>query len=274
MINMLRRTGAIFTAFVVRDYLRDVSYRLAFVLSFSGIFVSTFGFFFVSRLIDPDAALLPAQYEGNYFAFVLTGIAFSSYFGVGLRSFAEALRMAQVKGTLEAMLISPTPLSMIVIGSALWSYLLTSFRVVLYLLLGWILGVRFDAPNLLAGAVALLLAIVAFAAVGIASASFIMVTKRGDPFTFFFGLTANLFGGVFFPIEALPGYLQWIGRLLPITYALNAIRDALLFGASWRAIAPDLLVLGMFALLLLPLTLYGFRRAVQRARLDGSLAHY
>jgi hypothetical protein len=52
------------------------------------------------------------------------------------------------------------------------------------------------------------------------------------------------------------------------------MRLSLLSGASWTELAPDLLVLTAFAVVLLPLSLYVFRRAVEQARVEGSLAHY
>ncbi|MCZ7669884.1 MAG: hypothetical protein M5U34_23240 [Chloroflexi bacterium] len=52
------------------------------------------------------------------------------------------------------------------------------------------------------------------------------------------------------------------------------MRGALLTGASWNKLAPDLLALSLFCLILFPLALFVFRFAVDRARLEGTLAHY
>ena len=52
------------------------------------------------------------------------------------------------------------------------------------------------------------------------------------------------------------------------------MRLALLTGASWSTLAPDLLALLLFCVLLFPLSLVAFRYAVERARQEGSLAHY
>jgi ABC-2 type transport system permease protein len=52
------------------------------------------------------------------------------------------------------------------------------------------------------------------------------------------------------------------------------MRLALLQGASWSQLAPDILALVIFALILLPLSLTAFRYAVHRAKVEGSLTHY
>ena len=106
------------------------------------------------------------------------------------------------------------------------------------------------------------------------AASVIMIIKRGEAVTGLLSGLANLVGGVYYPVAILPEGLQLIARLLPITYALRIMRLALLAGASWAAVVPDLLALVVFSVILAPIALLSFRYAVQRARLEGTLAHY
>ena len=261
-------------SFFVRDFHTEMSYRLSFLMSIVGVFFSTLTFYFVSLLVGDDVQALSA-YGGDYFSFVIIGIAFGGYFGLGLNGFARALREAQTTGTLEAMLMTPAPLSRIIIGSATWSYAFTTFRVFIYLFIGILfLGVSFSGANYLGALVALILSIVAFASMGIIAASVIMVIKRGDPVTSLFGSVSTLVGGVLYPVEILPPTLQALAALLPITYALRAMRQALLNGASWADLAPDLLILLLFCVVLFPISLWSFRFAVRRARSEGTLAHY
>ena len=72
----------------------------------------------------------------------------------------------------------------------------------------------------------------------------------------------------------MPGWLQWVARLLPISYALHGMRLALLTGARWAELLPDILTLILFCVILFPLSILTFRYAVERARRDGSLAQY
>lgn len=261
-------------AFLVRDFFNETSYRLSFLVGIGGIVLRALVFYFLAQLVGETAAPLLQDYNGDYFAFVLIGIAFGGYFGVGLASFAAGLREAQATGTLEAMMMTPVSVPLLIVGSAVWSYTYTTFRVLVYLLLGLFLGVNLQGANYGAALVSLVLAILAFASIGIFSASVIMVVKRGDPVTALFGNLANLIGGVYYPVEILPDWLQTIANLLPITHALRAMRLALLTGASWAELAPDLLILLAFCVVLAPLSLLVFTYAVNRARLDGSLAHY
>jgi ABC-2 type transport system permease protein len=262
-------------AFLERDYLTESSYRFSFLLQILNIFFTAAVYYFIAQLVGQAAAPYLEPYGGDYFSFVLIGVAFAGYFGVGLSSFANNLRQAQTTGTLEAMLATPTRLSTIIVSSSLWDYLLTTLRVVVYLLVGaGLLGVNLGAANYPAALLVLVLTVITFSSLGIVAASFIMVLKRGDPVTWAFSAFSSLLGGVYYPVEVLPAPLQALSRLLPITYALDAMRLALLQGASFGEIAGDLLALVLFCLVLVPLGLYSFRFAVRQARLDGSLAHY
>lgn len=265
----------LFSAFIVRDFLNETSYRFSFLLSVGAIIFNVLIFYFLSEFIDQATTPIAAGAEVDYFSFLLIGIAFASYFNAGLTSFSRSLRDAQVTGTLEAMLMTPTPLSAIVTGSAAWSYVFTTFRVLVYLLVGMLIsGLRFTGANYLAALAGLILAIIAFASIGIGAAAVIMVIKRGNPVTVLFASVANLVSGVYYPVEVLPEWLQVIARLMPLTYALRLMRKALLAGASWSELANDFLALIIFCLVLFPLSLILFRVAVQRARLEGTLAHY
>lgn len=178
-------------------------------------------------------------------------------------------------GTLEAMLMSPTSVSTIVLCSSIWSYLMTSLRVLAYLAVGAVfLGVNLGRGNYLSALLILALTIVTFSSLGIIAASFIMVLKRGDPVTWLFSTLSSLLGGVYYPVSVLSLWLQRLSHLLPITYSLRAMRLALLQGYPLAALIPDILVLAIFSLILLPLSLLAFRYAVHRARMDGSLTHY
>ncbi|GAB4499889.1 MAG: hypothetical protein OHK0052_15560 [Anaerolineales bacterium] len=274
----VRRGVQVMAAFLRRDWGIERSYRAAFVMQFGGVFLTMGVFYFIALLFGEGAAPFLAQYGGNYFAFVLLGVAFGSYFGVGLSSFASSIREAQTTGTLEAMLTTPTPLGWVIVSSSLWSYALTTFKVLVYLLGGVLLvGEAFAASgweSYAVGLTVLALTVLTFSSLGVLAASFIMVLKRGDPVTWLFSALSTLLGGVYYPPEVLPGWMQTLSALFPVTYALRALRLALLQGAGFADVAGDLLALAGFSVVLLPVSLWAFGVAVRLARRDGSLTHF
>ncbi len=262
-------------AFLRRDLSLAVSYRFSFLAQLSGILLSVTIFYFLSSLFG--SALVPQleRYGGDYFSFVLIGLAFTGYLDLSLANFAQRIREGQLMGTLEIMLLSPTRLSTILVSSSLWPYLFATFRVAVYLLLGvLIFGVSMAHANVLSALVVMALSILSFSGLGILSAAVVLLVKKGDPVALVFGSVSSLLAGVYYPVAVLPDWLEPLSRFLPLTYALDAMRLAVLQGYSLVELRADLLALLGFALVLTPVSYLIFRKALQRAKMEGSLVQY
>lgn len=266
-------------AFLRRDLLHETSYRLSFVLQLLGILPVLILFFFVSRLVGDNASGPLDAYGGRYFPFVLVGIAMERYLVLSLGTFSRGLREAQLAGTLEAVLVTPVSVPMLLAGSTLYSFGFNALRVLAYLAAGSLLfGVELEWARLPAVLALLGLTILAFAGLGILSASFTILFKRGDPVTWGFSVISWVIGGVYFPVSMLPDGLRTLAALLPITHALEALRRTLLPGAAagasvGTAVRP-LFALALWTLVVLPASVVIFRFALDRARNQGTLGHY
>lgn len=258
-------------AFLKRDFLIEVSYRFNFLLSLVGVVFSVAVFYFLGRIVPAEAVGPSAD---DYFSFVLVGMAFAVYLRTGLTAFSESIREEQMMGTLEAMLTTPTSHTTIVLSSSLWRFVFSSVTVLAYLLLGAAFGISFGGANIPGALVILVLTVISYSALGIISASFIMVFKRGDPVNFLVSNLSILLGGVYFPITVMPGWLQFFSKLLPIYYSLEGMRGALLKGESLSGLAGEILALVIISVVLLPLSLLLFRLAVNHARRTGTLVKY
>ena len=261
--------------FLHKDFINEASYKFSFIIQFLGIFFSALVFFFLSKLIGDSVSTYLKPYGGDYFSFVLIGIAFANYLQVSLRSFSSCIRDSQILGTLEALLVTQTSIPTIIFSSSLYSFVLASFRVVVFLLIGvFVLGLNIGEANFMGAILILLLTIFSFSSLGIISASFIMVLKRGDPLNWIFTNLSWLLGGVYFPIAVLPGWVQKFSYLLPITYSLEGMRLALLKGYTLRELLPSIIPLLIFTIIMLPVSMWVFKYAVKRAKVDGSLIKY
>jgi len=56
--------------------------------------------------------------------------------------------------------------------------------------------------------------------------------------------------GVIWPVEQMPDYLQWLSTVLPLTYAVDGLRDIMLSGKSLIDVSIELAVLVGFAVLI------------------------
>lgn len=262
-------------AFIKRDFLIEISYKFSFFLQFGGILLALISFYFLSMLIGGENIKHLQPYGGNYFSFVIIGIAFSNYLSGALLKLSRHMRNEQVTGTLEALLSTQTGIHTIIFSASFYNFLFTSIRVFLYLFLGILLfSVNIGDANYFGGLLILILTILAFSGLGIISTSFIIVFKRGDPISWIFTTVSWLFGGVYYPISILPVWLQKLSYLLPITYSLEGMRMALLRGYSLRELSPQIFALLIFSLIIIPLSLSIFKYSIKKAKIMGTLSQY
>jgi ABC-2 type transport system permease protein len=262
-------------AFVYRDIISDTTYKAAFLLQLAGVFMSVTTYFFLSRMMEDYGGRHLQPYGGNYFAFILIGIAFISYLNVSMTGLADVIREGQTLGTLEAILVTPTGIPTVIFSSSLYGYFWATLQVGAYLFIGVVcFDLKLGGANLPATFLILMLTIISFTGLGILSASFIMVLKRGDPIAWLFTSISGLIGGLYFPLSILPEWLQSAARLLPVTHALEGMRLAILKGHSISQLASTIGILVIFSVLILPSGLVVFQRAIIQAKRDGSLTHY
>lgn len=66
--------------------------------------------------------------------------------------------------------------------------------------------------------------------------------------------------GVIWPVEQMPDYLQWLSSILPLTYAVDGLRDIMLSGKNLIDVAFELAVLVGFAVVTSVLAAITLRR--------------
>jgi len=260
-------------AFCKRDWQLALTYRYAFLYELGRTFALFLSFFFIGKLFA-DTRIHPqlAAYGGNYFRFVFLGIAFSGLMTTALGSLKKMISFELGSGTLEAILLTPTPFATFAIGKVLWDFGLVLVKTAGYLLMGTILfRVDFSQANWFALFPILGLTSATFFGLGLLSAGFFLLTRETSPLEMMMGWASRFLAGVYFPVAVLPDWLRVLSSYLPLTYTLEAARKVLIAGSSIETVGRELTVLTCFSVLLLPLGLVFFTRAFDQARHKGSL---
>lgn len=258
-----------------RDLAVARSYRAAFVLE---LFYALFGvasFYFLSRFIDSPQLERSLPQGTSYFSFVLVGLAFFDYLSVALHTFDESLQSARQNGTLENLLVTQTSLPVILAGSSLYPFVLMSLRTVIYL--GWgaaLFGFPVRDANWLGAVLVLAASVLAFSGLGILSASYLLVFKKGNPVNWAVIGISSVVGGMMYPVSSLPAWLRFVARLTPVTYSLEGMRAAILGHASLLELWPSLAGLLVFTALLLPISFAVFSWSLRRTKITGTLTHF
>jgi len=268
---MFRKLLALFK----RDFFVSSSYKLSFTMYWIHALATLLPFFFISRMFENTASYHLIPYGGDYFAFVLIGLGLRRYLSHALNSLAGAIGEEQSLGTLEALLLTPSSFRSTFFLLSLLSFLYATFNMIFYLFLGiFLFQVNFPEANILGGAFVLLFATLTFFAFGLLSASFVLVFKRGSFIEPFLEGFSSFLGGVYFPITLLPDWLQSVSNFIPMMYVLKSLRLCLLQGASLSSLGSDLLVLVLLTVVLFPVSLWVFGKALQKAKKDGTLVYY
>ncbi len=259
----------------IRGFEVWISYKTQVVFTVLGWLLPVFSYYFIGVMYKGAVAPALQQYGGSYVDFMVVGVAFQGYVSSAFTTLSSRIRNEQLMGTLEYVLMSPTRLSSFLLYNVAWAFLLNSMNAAVILGVGvFVLGVSFSHADILGAVIALLLAILSNMGLGMISAGVIMITKQGDPISFFFNAVSNLLSGVFFPIAVLPYWLRLFSYILPLTWSLQAIRLALLKGYGVLALAHYELILLGFTAVTLPLGLLAFSMGFKQARKEGSLSQY
>jgi len=260
--------------FFLRDLRIASTYRGPFVLEMVEALFGAAMFYYVALFVDSPQLRQALPQGTSYFAYSLVGFVFFDYLHTALDSFDHSLEEARDTGTLEPLLVTQVSLPVILVGSATYPFALTTLRIAVYL--GWgsaLFGFPLRSANWVSVLVVLLATLLSFSGLGILSSAYLLLFKRGNPSKWFFLGISSVVGGMLFPVSVLPPWLQVVAHLNPVTYALDAMRAALLDGASLSAIAQPLLILLVFALVLLPSSMLAFSWALQRTKITGTLSH-
>ena len=262
-------------ALLKKDFLLESSYKLAFIMNIFSVCASLLIYFFIDRLFGNQINSYMEEFGVNYFSYVLLSMAFFSYIGVGIGSFSARIRLEQLQGTLESLLLTPTKIETILLGMAIWNIIFSTLDVLIYFIFGvFLFKINFTNINFLSAFTVLILTIISFSSLGILSASFVLFYKQGNPIAWLINTLEGVIGGVYFPINVMPGYLQFIANCLPITYAIRAIELAIYQEYSIYQLKNELFFLLIFSIILLPLSLKAFKKAIHNTCCQGSLTQY
>jgi len=268
----------IVASFIARDFKIWWTYKFWLTLDISGIVIFVATYYLFSLITSPQQIQEAGYIAGGYFTFALIGIAFQQYVFFAVQSINMSVREEQWNGTLETILSSATDFKTFLLGETCFFFIVSSAFLFISLLIGHLLGASFvvNPTSSLSALLLSALLIASHMAIGVLSAGVIMKTKQGNPLTWAFSWMTQLVSGVFYPLKLLPWYLEWIGRIFPLTYSLDGIRLCLQAGHDLTspAVFIDVVSLVIFMVVATPIALYVFKIGYDAARKDGSLGQY
>jgi lipooligosaccharide transport system permease protein len=172
---------------------------------------------------------LVGQVEGRpYVEFLASGsIAVSAALAATFEALYSAYSRMQVQKTWDSIMNAPIALDDIVFAEMLWAACKALLSVTAIMVVIFALGIS-RTPLLIAALPVLGLVGVTFASIALI---FNALAKGYDFFTYYFTLVLTpmtFLSGVYFPIGQMPGWLQAIAQVLPLTAAVELVRPLVL----------------------------------------------
>jgi ABC-2 type transport system permease protein len=215
---------------IIRQLIRDRR-TMALIVIVPLVVMSLIGLSFPEEgVLDYIAPALLATLA-LFFSFLLTGISF-------LRERSQ--------GTMERLMASPVSRLDVVLGYlfGFFIFALAQTLIILFFTI-YALGVNFYGDLwqififqivIIAGAVTL----------GIFTSTFARNEFQMVQFIPLIIVPQVFLCGVIWPVEQMPEYLQWLSAVLPLTYAVDGLRDIMLLGKNLLDVGFELAVLAGF----------------------------
>lgn len=260
--RILRRYPTLFLGFLFWPIVLPLSY----VLQARG---------FAGNSAAAEAAFASRAGTSDIVGFLFLGFTAYMWISMILWGPGTALRTEQVRGSLEALFLTPASRLVILFGPAfsqiVWAlYMFSLVGAALIFLFGVHIGFAegFRALVVIAASVPALYGLGAlFASVVLrfGEVGALVQTVRGV-FTVFCGMT--------YPLVVLPEWGRAVALSLPPTYLIGGLRSVLLAEADLASLIPNLALLLSLGLFLCGAAVVAFRRTERFARRGGTLAQY
>ena len=212
----------------------------------------------------------------RFIGYVIMGGATTAFWMNVMWNMAAQFYWDKQGGNLELYMVVPCGITPILLGMSLGGFVATVLRAIAIVLIGSLMfHVRFDVSNLGVFLLVFGVAVVALYGLGVTFASlFLLWGREAWHMAELFMEPVFLASGFYFPVRALGFWAAMGTSLIPLTLALDAMRQ-LLFGAAHPALLPvwwEVAGLVFLAVLFIVLARFMLARMEYLARREGRLS--
>jgi len=210
---------------------------------------------------------------GRLTTFLLVGALLWSYLSMLFDLLSETVSWERWEGTIEYTFMSPASRVTHLLGMGLYAVVYGILRTAL--IFGFVslfFELDLSRANYTAALVVLAVCSVSLVGFGIVAAVMPLLSpEKGQQVTYIVSAILLLVSGVYYPVEVLPGFLQALSVVSPVTYALEGSRAALLGGAGIPELWPYLWPLAVMGVVFVPAGLLVFKAGEHYAKRTGKL---
>jgi ABC-2 type transport system permease protein len=250
------------------------SYRLGFASQLGGLVFTVLPIYFVATALQPTMADAISAEANQYFPFILVGWVAAMFMTAGLQTLQTAISGGISTGSFESLLVTRTPVPLVLIGLTSFGTLNALVRASVMVLGAWILGASIVWSQLAPALLLIAMIFVVYWGIGLVAAAMIIAFRSTGLFLNVVNALSIFFGGVYYPVSTIPSWLRSIADVTPMAYGLRALRRVILLGEGFGAVSLDVAILAAMGLLSILIGSLAIAAAIRYARKVGSLGTY
>jgi ABC-2 type transport system permease protein len=270
-VTLLRAHGSAALAVLERDLRIFASYRFRPLTLFIGPLTGVTLFYYISRLVTVPKL----GSSDGYFAYVVVGIVALEVLTSTVATTPMSLRQELVAGTFERLVLSPFG-AVRAIAAMLIFPLLQAFVIATATLMfgAVVFGMHIAFPDVLLALPAGVLGALAFAPFGLLTVAAVLVVKQAVAGVSILITLMSIFAGVYFPIALLPDWIEWVSKVQPFTPAVDLLRHLITSAPTTDPPLLDVAKLVLWAVVLLPASLWVLSVGIRYSRRRGTIIEY
>lgn len=217
-------------------------------------------------IVKPYTVTTEGIVEGTttYFDFIAPGMIAMTVMMSVMTGLPAAISQEKELGTLDGIMVAPINRLSVILGKTIAQTLrgLLQGVIILALAVG-LFGVTIHGSLLLVFGL-LLLGVFSFVGLGIVLTSLAKDQETATMMMTTLMIPMMFLGGVMFPVQQMPWFMQVISKFLPLTYAADALRKVMVLGAGIPAISTELTILIVFGAVMIAIAVPVFKRMMTR----------
>jgi ABC-2 type transport system permease protein len=249
-------------AYIIRRY---IWWELAF---FVWTLANTLTIVFIAKGLPPGADV------DKLTTVLLIGALVWSYLGMVFELLIEMVQWERWEGTIEYTFMAPLSRPMHLVGTGLFAVLYGIVRTAILwvVLTAFFFDLHLTNPNYAGALLILGIASVSFIGIGMMTSVLPLISpEKGVQLGFIAQGVLLVVSGVYYSVDVLPQWMQWLSVISPATYALRGIRAAIIEGAPVSSLWGDIWPLIVIGIVAVPLGLWIFRTGERYAKRHGKL---
>ncbi len=209
----------------------------------------------------------------GYMTYLLVGALLWNYLSMLFDVLSETVSWERWEGTIEYTFMSPSSRITHLLGMGFYAVVYGILQTALTLGVCALLF-DLDLSNANYWGALLVLAVASVSLVGfgiVASVLPLLSPEKGQQVSYIVSSVLLLVSGVYYDVGVLPGWMQAIATVSPVTYALEGSRAALREGAGIAELWENIRVLLVMGVVFVPLGLFVFHLGERYAKKTGKL---